>query len=222
MQKILTIVICISTLATAEIDIKTMMDKAKDAVADINVTQVLEKAKDAVNDINVTEAVNKAKDAVADINVTEMMNKAKKAVADINVSDMVEKVKDAVDTEFSWEASLPDAIEQAKIKDKRIMVMVEGEHCRWCKKMLHRTIADDTVQKRLAEGYVSVRVQREDLETMKNLPEVRGVPTIFFMDQDRNVIEEVIGYFDVLDFTSYMNDVDKKMAQKEHTLQTGK
>jgi len=106
-QKILTIVICISTLATAEIDIKTMMDKAKDAVADINVTQVLEKAKDAVNDINVTEAVNKAKDAVADINVTEMMNKAKKAVTDINVSDMVEKVKDAVDTEFSWEASLP-------------------------------------------------------------------------------------------------------------------
>jgi len=97
------------------------------------------------------------------------------------------------------------------------MVMVEGENCRWCKKMLHRTIGDDEVQKKLAQKYVSVKVQREDLETMKHLPEVRGVPTIFFMDKDKNLIEEVIGYFDVLDFSAYLRDVDRKVIEKEST-----
>ena len=29
------------------------------------------------------------------------------------------------------------------------MVMVEGEHCRWCKKMKGRTLTDDAVEKRL-------------------------------------------------------------------------
>ncbi len=64
-------------------------------------------------------------------------------------------------------------------------------------------------------------MKREDLETMKKLPAVRGVPTVFFMDKDKNVIEEVIGYFDVLDFTSYMKDVEKKVTEKELTVKTG-
>lgn len=221
MKKILTMVIMFSTLTLAEIDMKSMLEKAKDAVADINVTDVIDQAKKAVEDINVTEVMDKAKDAVKDINVTEMIDKAKEAVEDINVTKMIDKAKDAADIEFSWQENLKKAYEKAKDTDKRVMVMVEGENCRWCKKMIHRTIGDESVQKKLVEKYVSVRVDREDPEAMKNLPEVRGVPTIFFMDKDNKVVEEVIGYFDVLDFTSYMNDVERKISQKEQTLKTG-
>jgi len=210
-----------TTLSLAEIDMKSMFEKAKDAVADINVTDVIDQAKEAVEDINVTEVMDKAKDAIKDINVTEMIDKAKEAVEDINVTKMIDKVKDATDTEFSWQENLKKAYEKAKDSDKRVMVMVEGENCRWCKKMIHRTIGDEGVQKKLVEKYVSVRVDREDPEAMKHLPEVRGVPTIFFIDKDNKVVEEVIGYFDVLDFTSYMNDVERKISQKEQTLKTG-
>lgn len=217
MKKILSLVVLLSTLSVAEMDMKSMFEKAKDAVSDINVTDVLEKTKDAVSDINVTKMLDKAKDAVSDINVTEMVDKAKDAVDDINVTSMVDKVKDAVAVEFSWQENLKKAFDKAEDADKRIMVMVEGENCRWCKKMLHRTIGDDEVQKKLAQKYVSVKVQREDLETMKHLPEVRGVPTIFFMDKDKNLIEEVIGYFDVLDFSAYLRDVDRKVIEKEST-----
>ncbi len=121
---------------------------------------------------------------------------------------------DMAQIEFKWQDSLQKAFDTAKESDKRIMVMVEGEHCKWCKKMLHRTLGDDGVQKKLVEKYISVRVKREDLETMKSLPEVSGVPTIFFMDNNKNVIEEVIGYFDVIDFTSYLRDVDRKVIEK--------
>ncbi|NOR56720.1 MAG: DUF255 domain-containing protein [Sulfurovum sp.] len=110
---------------------------------------------------------------------------------------------------LDWAKNLDTALSKAKREHKTLMVFVEGEHCRWCKKMKHRTISDDAVEKRL-EKFVVVEVMRENVQAMSHLPSVRGVPTIFFMKADKTVLEEVIGYFCVEDFLSYIDDVEKK------------
>ena len=110
---------------------------------------------------------------------------------------------------LDWVKDINTALTVAKKEHKTIMVFVEGEHCKWCKKMKHRTLSDDTVEKRL-EKFVLVKVMRENGAAMSVLPPVRGVPTIFFMKDNKAIIEEIIGYFDVTDFTSYINDVEKK------------
>ena len=76
--------------------------------------------------------------------------------------------------------------------------------------MKHRTLSDESVEKRLGK-YVVVKVMREDGNAMSVLPPVQGVPTIFFMKEDKAVIEEIIGYFNVQDFLSYIGDVEKKV-----------
>jgi len=108
-----------------------------------------------------------------------------------------------------WVKDINAALETAKKEHKNVMVMVEGEHCRWCKKMKGRTLTDDAVEKRL-KNYVVVKVMREDGNAMAKLPPVEGVPTIFFMKDDKAVIEKVMGYFNVEDFISYINDVENK------------
>ena len=108
-----------------------------------------------------------------------------------------------------WVKDIDTALELAKKEHKNVMVMVEGEHCRWCKKMKGRTLTDDAVEKRL-KNYVVVKVMREDGNAMAKLPPVQGVPTIFFMKPDKTIIQEVMGYFNVEDFISYINDVEKK------------
>ncbi|HIP55037.1 MAG TPA: thioredoxin family protein [Sulfurimonas autotrophica] len=113
---------------------------------------------------------------------------------------------------LDWVKDIETALTLAKKEKKNVMVMVESEHCRWCQKMKHRTLSDENVEKRLKK-FVIVKVMREDENAMKHLPEVKGVPTVFFMTEKKKVIEEVIGYFDVLDFTSYIGDVEKKVAQ---------
>ncbi len=110
---------------------------------------------------------------------------------------------------LEWVKDINTALTVAKKEHKTIMVFVEGEHCKWCKKMKHRTLSDDAVEKRL-EKFVLVKVMRENGVEMSVLPPVRGVPTIFFMKDDKAIIEEIIGYFDVTDFISYLNDVEKK------------
>ena len=110
---------------------------------------------------------------------------------------------------LEWEKNLNTAVSKAQKEHKTIMVFVEGESCRWCKKMKHRTLLDEAVEKRL-EKFVVVEVLRENVQVMSHLPSVRGVPTIFFMKADKTVLEEVIGYFNVEDFLSYIDDVEKK------------
>lgn len=110
---------------------------------------------------------------------------------------------------LDWVKDIDTALTVAKKEHKTIMVFVEGEHCKWCKKMKHHTLSDDVVEKRL-EKFVLVKVMRENGVAMSVLPPVRGVPTIFFMKDNKAIIEEIIGYFDVTDFISYLNDVEKK------------
>jgi thioredoxin-related protein len=111
---------------------------------------------------------------------------------------------------LDWVKDIDTAVEIAKKEHKNIMVMVEGEHCRWCKKMKGRTLTDDAVEKRL-EKFVVVKVMREDGNAMAKLPPVEGVPTIFFMKEDKAIIEDIIGYYNVEDFTSYIDDIEKKV-----------
>jgi len=111
-----------------------------------------------------------------------------------------------------WQKDLTTAFELAKKEKKVVMLFVEGKYCRWCKKMKHRTLADENVSKKL-EAYVAVKVMQEDEDAVKDLPMINGVPTIFFMTSGKKVIETVVGYFNVEDFLSYIDDVEKKKGQ---------
>ena len=108
-----------------------------------------------------------------------------------------------------WLKDISSAFEMAKKDQKAVMVFVEGENCRWCKKMKHRTLGDENVQKKL-KSYITVKVMREDENAIKDLPIINGVPSIFFMTPEKEIIESVVGYFNVEDFLSYISDVEKK------------
>lgn len=110
---------------------------------------------------------------------------------------------------LEWNKDAKSAFALAKKEHKSVMVLVEGENCRWCKKMKYRTLQDEEVEKRL-EKFILLKVMREDPSAMSSLPNVKGVPTIFFMKSDKKVIQEVTGYFNVEDFISYIDEVEKK------------
>lgn len=110
----------------------------------------------------------------------------------------------------AWIEGLDAAFEKAQKEQKTVMLFVESRHCRWCVKMKEYTLDNEDVQKKLA-SYVSVKVMREQKELLTNLPEIQGVPSIFFMTPKKEIIESVIGYFNVEDFLSYINDVEKEI-----------
>ena len=116
--------------------------------------------------------------------------------------------------DIDWQKDLASAFAKAKQEHKVVMVMVEGEHCKWCKKMRYRTLGDESVEKKL-ENYVNIRVMDEDEKAVNTLPNIDGVPTIFFMDGDKKVIQKLVGYYDVDDFMSFLRTVEEKRAAQK-------
>ena len=117
-------------------------------------------------------------------------------------------------SELVWQKDITTAFEKAKKENKVVMVLVEGEHCRWCKKMKHRTLSEESVLERL-EPYIIVKVMREDTEAVKDLPAISGVPSIFFVKANKKVLETVVGYYNIVDFTSFIDSVEKKVPLKK-------
>lgn len=115
-----------------------------------------------------------------------------------------------LNADIVWQKDIPAALQLAQKEHKLVMVFVEGETCRWCKKMKHRTLSDESVNKRL-QDYIAVKVFRENKDDIKDLPEIQGVPTVFFMTSEKKILESVIGYYNVEDFISYINDVEIKV-----------
>jgi uncharacterized protein YyaL (SSP411 family) len=112
--------------------------------------------------------------------------------------------------DIAWQKDVPTAIELAKKEHKPLMVFVEGENCRWCKKMKHRVLSDENVEKRL-QAFVCVKVMREDTSAVKDLPVIEGVPSIFFMTADQKILESVLGYYNVDDFISFITTTEEKI-----------
>ena len=76
--------------------------------------------------------------------------------------------------------------------------------------MKYRTLSDEKVEQRL-QAFITVKVMRENKEAVKHLPAIEGVPTIFFINTDKKLLQDVVGYFDVDDFISYIDTVEKKV-----------
>ena len=108
--------------------------------------------------------------------------------------------------DISWQKELSTAFSMAQKEHKMVMVFVEGKHCRWCKKMKHRTLSEAGVEKAL-KNFVTVKVMEEDAEAMKTLPQIEGVPTIFFMNADKKVLETIAGYYGEEDFIAMVKNV---------------
>ncbi len=110
---------------------------------------------------------------------------------------------------LNWQATLGDAIGVAKKQDKIIMVFVESDYCRWCKKMKSRTFINPKVVQRLLQIEV-VKVMRDDYDTLRDFPYIRGVPTTFFITPDKKIIGQIVGYVDATDFLSYLDEAQAK------------
>lgn len=110
---------------------------------------------------------------------------------------------------LEWAKDLDTAFSLAKQEHKDVMVLVESENCRWCKKLKYRTLSDEAVEKRL-EKFVVVKVMREDASVMSMLPSVEGVPTTFFMTENRVLIKDLLGYRNIRKFTACIDSVENR------------
>ncbi len=117
--------------------------------------------------------------------------------------------------ELVWAHSFTEALAKAQAENKNMMVLITTETCRWCRKLESQTLTDEAVIARLNKDYVNVHLTR-DVDEYPRYLDAPGVPATYFLDRaGKPIIKRVMGYWNVEDYLSYLDDVDYKLGKKE-------
>ena len=112
-------------------------------------------------------------------------------------------------TGLSWYTDIDTALYVAQKEQKNVIVMVGEDTCKWCRKMRQRTLTDVRIQKKL-QSYILVYLKRSSENIVNNIPDFDGnIPSFFFMKDNRELIESVVGYFTADDFLQYIDEIEE-------------
>jgi thioredoxin-related protein len=116
--------------------------------------------------------------------------------------------------DIKWLDDYDDALKLAKKEKKSLYVLITSESCRWCRKFERTTLQDDAVLEKLNSNYILVHLDR-DFSFLPDFIKVKRVPKHYFVTNNSKEIYSFLGYWDELDFRSFLVDVNKEYIKKK-------
>ncbi len=107
---------------------------------------------------------------------------------------------------INWRSNFDDSLQTAKKEGKPLMVDFYTDWCGWCKKLDSDTYSDRTVRK-LAEGFICVKVDADKERELVSKYGVNGYPTVIFFDSSGNIVNRQVGYAGPADFALIMKKI---------------
>jgi thioredoxin-related protein len=122
-----------------------------------------------------------------------------------------------------------EGLDIAKKTKKHVIIDFYADWCRWCKVMENTTFNDSMVISELSKNFIPVRVytDRPDKEKIKfrgnefsaqefsGALGVEGLPTVFFMDENGNLITKIPGFVDKEVLLPVLNYINKKCYEQK-------
>lgn len=94
---------------------------------------------------------------------------------------------------ISWNNDLNSALNEAKNNGKPLMVDFYTTWCHWCKELDYNTYTDAKVNN-LSENFICVKVDAERNPQEASKYNIRGYPTVVFLNYDGSINNSVVGY----------------------------
>jgi thiol:disulfide interchange protein len=84
------------------------------------------------------------------------------------------------------------AVEQATRDGKRIILVVGGEWCIWCKILQDFLILNRDVKQQWDDNYITIKVyfgpENQNQPFLSQFPEINGYPHLFVLDSDGSLL----------------------------------
>ncbi len=107
---------------------------------------------------------------------------------------------------ISWKEDLNTALKEAKERRLPVMIDFYTKWCHWCKELDRNTYTDRRVDD-LSSNFVCVKLDAEKDAAAAARYDVRGYPTIVFLNPNGSYNSRVTGYRDPLKFGKAMETV---------------
>lgn len=115
--------------------------------------------------------------------------------------------------DLEWPNDYKAALVQAQKENKQIYMLITSENCRWCRKFESTTLEDENIIERLKSKYILLHISR-DKDYMPNKFKKKRVPRHYFLTSEGDVIYTFLGYWNIEDFNSFIDDVDIEYKKK--------
>jgi thioredoxin-related protein len=139
-------------------------------------------------------------------------------------------------TELKWN-KFDDGLVLAKKSNKKILIDVYADWCKWCKKMDSEVFMHDTIAPYLQKNYILIKLNGESQDKLKYKGEsmtaaefaggfgVTGFPTVIFLEPSGEAITKVPGFIDAENFlpmlTYFGGDHYKTMKWQDYFTKHG-
>ena len=118
---------------------------------------------------------------------------------------------------IKWKNNLDSAFATASTSDKLIMIDFMAEWCPPCKKMDKETFSNTDIINKSNE-FIPIRI---DVDKQKDIAEEYngnarkyggiGIPNILFLDKEKNIIRQIVGFHNVDQLMGVMDSVLMKL-----------
>ncbi|WP_200763717.1 thioredoxin family protein [Nitrosophilus alvini] len=116
--------------------------------------------------------------------------------------------------QIEWFYDYQKALQYSKKENKPLMIFMESDYCRWCKKMKRETFTDTKIVQIINRYFIALQLNREDKDYPVDKITARVVPTTFFLTPDEKlIIRPVEGYWDAESFIYDLNRVIEKYVK---------
>ena len=109
--------------------------------------------------------------------------------------------------ELDWSNDYEAALIEAKKDNKNVYMLITSESCRWCRKFESTTLEEDDILEKLESKYVLLHISR-DRDYLPEKYKKKRVPRHYFITPKEDVIFTFLGYWNTIDFSSFLDDVD--------------
>lgn len=106
--------------------------------------------------------------------------------------------------EIEWLTVFEEAMDEARDRDRPVMIDFYTDWCSWCKTLDTSTYIDAAVTKR-AEGFISLKIDADGQRPLAARYKVGAFPTILFINTEGIEIHRVVGFRPAVDFLKEMD-----------------
>jgi thioredoxin-related protein len=107
-----------------------------------------------------------------------------------------------------------EALAKAKVENKKLLVLITTQTCRWCRKLESTTFKDSSIIKRVNEKYIAVALTR-DKDSYPSHFKAKMVPMSYFLHNSGKVINSVPGYWGAEDYHTILDDVNYELKKQD-------
>jgi thiol-disulfide isomerase/thioredoxin len=118
-------------------------------------------------------------------------------------------------TGISWLEDYDEALAEARLADKLVLIDFYADWCPPCQEMERTTFADAAVLQRMAD-FVPLKIDFDQHQELVARYGVTGLPTTLVVDADGQPVIGAVGYLDAKDYLSLLADAASKAAQPQY------